>query len=268
MRDSFFRNQIYSRKNPDGTKTSYLYQRGSWNDATSTFTAGSGQYKRITLVHGLAAAVTGVTHSVTSVNGGTIDAVHCVKKKSTSQVVIKDPSGAVIRTQNHVFDNNAGWTGLAAIRNTYDAGNNLIRRERVEGSVSTTLYQASYVNNQLDYVIDEAGTKATYTYDASGRLKTETRKGWDDGDDFFDQADLTTTYFYDGDGNVTKTEAQGQGNTEKIVTEYEYDKTRRRTKMIEWGDGSERYNTLYAYQSCGNYLKTTHPDEEIMGVHL
>ena len=30
--------------------------------------------------------------------------------------------------------------------------------------------------------------------------------------------------------------------------------------MIERGDGSERYNTLYAYQSCGNYLKTTHPD--------
>ena len=258
LNDAFLRNQIYSRKNPDGTKTSYLYQRGSWNG--STFKAGSGQYKRITLVHGLAEALSGTTHSVSSINGGTIDTVHCVKKKSTSKALIMDPAGAVIRTRDYVFNNSAGWTKLAEIRNTYQSGTYLVKRERVEGNTLTTLYEASYTNHQLAYAIDEAGTKVTYTYDAAGRVKTRTRKGWNDTDNFFDQVDLVTTYFYDCDGNLTKTEAQGQGNTEKIVTEYQYDKARRRTRMIERGDGSERYHTLYAYQSCGNYLKTTHPD--------
>ena len=30
--------------------------------------------------------------------------------------------------------------------------------------------------------------------------------------------------------------------------------------MIERGNGSDRYNTLYAYKSCGNYLEITRPD--------
>ena len=260
LRDSFLRNQIYARENPDGTKTSYLYQRGSWNDTTNTFTSGTGEYKRITLVQGLAAAVSGVTNSVTSINGGTIDTVHCVKKKSTSRVVIKDPSGAVIWTKDYVFNNSAGWTGLVGIKNTFDASSNLIKQERVEGSTVTALYQANYVNNQLDFTIYEAGAKVTYTYNSAGRKETETREGWDDVDDFLDQKDLTTTYFHDADGNLTKTEVKGQGNDEKIVTEYEYDKAKRRTRMIERGDRTERHNTLYAYQSCGNYLKITHPD--------
>ena len=261
LSDSFFRNQIYARKNPDGTKTSYLYQRGSWNNTTNTFTVGTGQYKRITLVRGLAAAVTGVvTNSVSSINGGTIDAIHCVKKKSTSQVVIKDPSGAVIWTQDYVFNNSAGWTGMAAIKNAFDASGNLTKRERVEGSTVTTLYEANYVNHQLNYTIDEAGAKVAYTYNSSGRVETETKEGWNDSDDFLDQVDLKTTYFFDADGNLTKTEVKGQGNTEKIVTQYEYDKAKRRTKMIERGDGTERYNTRYAYKSCSNYLKITHPD--------
>ena len=260
LADSFLRNRIYSRENPDGTKTSYLYQRGSWNALSNTFTPGTGQYKRITMVRGLAAAVSGVTNSITTIKGGTIDAVHCVRKKSTSRVVVKDPSGAVIRTRDYVYNNSGTWTGLTAIKYTYDASRNLTRRERVEGSTVTTLYEASYVNDQLDYTIDEAGIKVTYTYDASGRVQTEKKIGWDDTDNFFDQKDITTTYFYDADGNVTKTEVAGQGNTEKIVTEYEYDKAKRRTKMIERGDGSERHNTLYTYKSCGNYLKITRPD--------
>ena len=260
LNDSFLRNQIYSRKNPDGTKISYLYQRGSWNPVSGAFTAGSGQYKRITQVRGLAAEVDTVTDSVTEINGGRIDEIHCIRTKSTSRVVIKDPAGMVIRTQDYVFNNSAGWTKLTEVRNTYQAGKNLIRRERVEGSTVTTLYEASYVNDQLQYAIDEAGTKVTYTYDASGRIETETQEGWNDTDDFFDQNDIKTTYFYDADGNVTKTEVEGDGNLEKIVTEYEYDKARRRTRMIERGDGSERYNTTYTYTSCSNNLTITHPD--------
>ncbi len=260
LNDSFLRNQIYARQNPDGTKTSYLYQRGSWNAVSNSFTAGTGQYKRITMVRGLAAAVADVTTSVSSINGGNIEAVHCVKKKSTSRVVVKDPSGAVIWTQDSVYNNSARWTGLAAIKNTYDSSSNLIKQERVEGSTVTTLYQANYVNDRLDYAMDEAGTKTTYTYEASGRIETETQKGWNDTDNFLDQKDITTTYFHDADGNVTKTEVKGQGNTEKIVTEYEYDKAKRRTKMIGRGDGTERYNTRYTYKSCGNDLEITHPD--------
>ena len=209
LTDSFLRNQIYAQDNPDGTKTSYLYQRGSWNALSNTFTAGTGQYKRITMVRGLAAAATGETsYSVSMINGGKIEAVHCVRKKSTSRVVIKDPSGAVIWTRDYVYNNSGTWTGLTAIKNTYDANSNLTRRQRVEGSTVTTLYEASYVNDQLAYAIDEAGTKVTYTHDASGRIETETKVGWDESDNFFDQKDLKTTYFYDADNNVTKTEVR------------------------------------------------------------
>ena len=212
-------------------------------------------------MRGLAVAVSGATNSVTSINGGTIDEVHCIKKKSTSRVVIMDPSGMVIRTQDYVFNNNSGWTGMAAIRNTYEAGKYLVKRERVDGSTLTTLYEAKFVNDQLDYTIDEVGTKVTYTYDASGRVQTKKRIGWDDAtENFLDQVDLTTTYFYDADGNLTKTEVKGQGIDEKIVTEYEYDKAKRRTKMIERGHGSERYNTVYTYETCSNDLTITHPD--------
>ncbi len=45
-----------------------------------------------------------------------------------------------------------------------------------------------------------------------------------------------------------------------IVTEYEYDKSKRRARMVERGHGTERYNTRYTYKACGNDLEITHPD--------
>ena len=128
----------------------------------------------------------------------------------------------------------------------YDKAGNVIKETAVcldEGATeedNLTAEYRYYPNGKLNYVIDTAGTKTIYTYDDSWRvsiIKSDTQP--------------TVAYTYDAAGRV-KTQTVGDKKEETTVTSYAYDIYGNVTEAVD----PEGNKTLYRYDGNGNLLET------------
>ena len=242
--DDFFRNQIHSVTQPDGTKQSCAYQRGTW--ASGSFTTGSGSCTRAAVINGTTNSSGNATCS--SLNGYTVDTVYLVSNRSTMDVTIRDAKGHVVHTETDVWDGNA-WQQTAYVDYTYNICNQLTNRSARNGAQ----YDATYSGELKNSETDEAGVQTTYAYDYAGRVDTATKVGYSATP--ISIGDLVTKYLYDAASRVTEVH-WGYGQTEQMIAYSAYDDAGRVTSETPAGLGA----TTYTYNPSDRARTATIPD--------
>ena len=259
------RNQIHSVQNPDGTKQSFAYQSGDFDETTFAFSAttSGGSAVRVAVVKGTIHAAGSESPALNrfSLPGDapssayTLDAIYLVSGKSTAEVMIRDAS-ARLRRQETYLRSDGAWTLLTSVNYTYDYAHRLIRKEVNQGvgyasyvaSYQTVLNQVSADTGVLQWEQDETGIKTAYTYDSAGRVETVTKKG------VGTIGDLKKTLTYDADGHVL-TEVVGPGGGETLTTRRTFDDAGRIKSEKYPGLGS----TDYAYDPISRTQTVTSP---------
>ena len=173
-------------------------------------------------------------------------------KEGLLKSVTDDKSGTVIENTYDKTGNKTkevekkGSKKLSETHYEYDLAGNVTKETAVcldKGATEADNLTAEYryyPNGKLNYVIDTAGTKTTYTYDDSWRvslIKSTTQP--------------TAAYTYDAAGRV-KTETIGDKKEETAVTSYAYDIHGNVTEAVD----AEGNKTLYRYDGNGNLLET------------
>jgi hypothetical protein len=194
---SLIRGQLYSVVEPDGVKTVYVYQRGTWNGTSfcvGSGALGSGSASRISVIRGSKHAAAGA--ACPNVDSYTVESLYLVDGKSTMEVTIRDSRALVVRTETHARKagawNLVGWSTF-----TNDFAGRVTQRTMSNGAVSSATYEGGLKKSETD----EQGVVTTYAYDAMGRVSTKTRQG------FGAIATVVTTYKYDAAGRVLECSA-------------------------------------------------------------
>ena len=181
----------YSTQAPDGSKESVAYQRN----------VASGVAFRSIVLKGIAANSGGqpASNTVNNYEGIPIDPLNMIPNISTAEVTIRNEYAQTIRTETKLYTGSA-WTLIDSADMQYDTAGNLIRRQKLNG----TLYEATYSGGRKTWEKDEQGVETEYPanggYDARGRVIKTIRKGKSP----YTQ-DLETTFEYDNENRVTKT---------------------------------------------------------------
>lgn len=181
--------QVKSIEYPDGRLDRYVLERGTYEGGDlvpGTFTVGTGDYVRTTLIHG----------TMLHTNG---------TGKTTREVSVRRVPGGDVLRETHVFgsdgDHCVDWT----VRNYDDQGH--LVDERFANGLSRCNIWSDCCGKESDVDVD--GTRMFYEYDALNRLATRTKAGvpkissaTEAG--YPEQPDIVTTSVYDGAGNVVE----------------------------------------------------------------
>jgi YD repeat-containing protein len=184
-------NRVASTVYPDGRKDTYIYEKGNYapnvDPSLSRFTVdANGQAARETVVHGTADAPAGVAF------------------KTTQETSVLDQFGHTVLQETNVY-NGGGYERIAWSVMDYDDRGHLIQTRRHDGQATSSTWSG----DQKVSDVDASGVETTYTYDALGRVKTQTKKGIAAGGSFPAQVDIVTTLSYDAEGRQTSQTVAG-----------------------------------------------------------
>lgn len=217
--DTDFRDRPVSTTLPDGTKTSFAYQRGTLNG--STWSAGdSGPHLLIAQLDGKTGG------SVTSYNGIVIDPLDLDPQKSVVSERILDSADRVLREATCVYTASGAFAELSSVYYQYDPLGNLTYKADGTGRV---LYEAGFTGFRKDWEKDEQGITRSYIYDDYDRVYTMTRASASEGSNVVPAT--TTTYLYYNNGQLQTETISTSGVGDTLVTSYEYDTASRVTKQ-------------------------------------
>ena len=246
--DAFFRNQIHSVTKPDGSKHSYVYQKGSLSGSTFTVDS-SGLFSRIATLHGSSTG-TGLTSAY---SGYAIDPLYLISGKSTMDVVIRDANARVCRTETHVW-NGTVWVLVDASVYQHDYAGHLTGRTTGNGGQ----YSAVYAGELRSSETDETGVQTSYEYDAAARVSNATKEAGSSGVSgqagYVNIPALRTQYSYDA-ANHLKSITRGPEIGEKIVSSCDFDDAGRLTSKVEPGIGT----TSFSYNPSTRQTTVTLP---------
>lgn len=201
----------YSLEKPDGTKQSFLHQRGSYDAGSKSFTAGAGgAAARTVKFNGSARSDSGGTLTGTYADA-TIDGLYLVSGRSTAEVTIRDDRANVVRTEVLVYSGGT-WTLIDSADLQYDIACNLIRREKLNGA----LYEAIY-------------TDANGASESFAAIKFNNAAGTRTGHKEYerDEQGLITKFYYNPKGLVEKTVRLEVSGVPAVTTSYAYDDSNR-----------------------------------------
>ena len=242
--------------NPDGTMSSHVYERGTYNSATKTWSDTWGDYFREITLNGALDWVSGATW-VTTWSWREIEPVYMIPNRSTMTAVIRDTAGNVLRTENYVYvGGTTPYALMTSSDSTYDFAGRLTQTIDNNGAtVSNT-----YTNGRTTSTIAAAGAEAQFTYDLISRVATTVKKGASataatltSGYNYLAQTDITTTYTYDAVSRITQQVVSG-GSLSQTTTRT-FDLSGRQTQQVDPGS----FTTGYAYSSGGKIVTTTLP---------
>ena len=159
------------------------------------------------------------------------------------------------RVITYAYDNNGNRTSVASMGGsstyTYDSRNRLA----TVVSGGTTTYQY-YANNWLEQVSYANGTKAVYTYDQVGRVKTITNT-------LANNNVLSSfAYAYDSNGNRTQQVESQYGflTVQTLTTDYGFDNLDRLEGYTETGSGQNKSHSFTYYPSYDRKTETVVSD--------
>jgi RHS repeat-associated protein len=232
---TFFANRLVSAVNPDGTKDSYTYEKGTYTSnadpSLNQFTPDpNGTYTRTTVVHGTDAAPDGVAF------------------KTTKETSVSDVSGHALFREVYVYDGAAYQRVIWAVM-SYDSRGHLTQTTGSNNQVTTAAWNGDLLTSQ----VDEVGVETDYTYDSLNRVKTQIKKGVAASGQFPAQGDITTTYTYDAASRRTgETRTAG---TLTLSSSTAYDRAGRlKSETAETG-----LATAYSYSNGGRTQTITLP---------
>jgi RHS repeat-associated protein len=252
--DYFYRNQIHSTAAPDGTRQSYVRQRGSldashrWGNPeplpppqtapSYTFTVSSPTTKpiiagsRICVINGLSASPGSTLPStkLSTLYGYDITDIWVVHGRSTMEVTVRDYMGRLLRTETYVW--NQPGTGSGSWDSApiqwkeyyYDRASNLIKTIDNIGNI----YEAGYTGGFKTWDRTPEGIYQEYAYDDANRL-------W-------------------------KTTTQAKGNVGSRITEYKYDAAGRALESKSYAaatPGDEAIISATVYDQAGRIKSST-----------
>lgn len=233
----FYAGRVASIEHPDGRRDTFTYEKGNYaadalDPSLSQFTpdAAAGRAERVTTVHGTTAAPDGVAF------------------KTTKETSVRDQFGNEVLQETYVYNGSAyervGWTVM-----DYDDRGHLTQTRRHNGQVVS----ATWSGERKTSDVDASGTETTYTYDALGRLKTQTKKGVAAGGTYPAQPDVVTTFDYDAEGRQTGVTAAAGGLS--LSKSSAYDVAGRIRSEIDHAG----LVTLYTYANGGRTETATLP---------
>ena len=174
--------QVKSIEYPDGRLDRYVLERGTYEGGDlvpGTFTVGTGDYVRTTLIHG----------TMLHTNG---------TGKTTREVSVRRVPGGDVLRETHVFgsdgDHCVDWT----VRNYDDQGHLLA--ERFANGLSRVSQWSDCCGKESDVDVD--GTRTFYEYDALGRLETSIKAGVLKIPGAPGFPEIATSYSRDAAGNI------------------------------------------------------------------
>lgn len=226
--DTLFEGTPYSVTNPDGSMTSFAYERGTYSGGSSFTVQANGPDLQITKFSGVAPGGAGVTTVSATPAGTAIDPVGMVANRSMitvdiwqrdggSSTALPDGARFLVHHENDLY-NGTGYTLLTSEQYVFSNGRLKSRTAGNGVSVST-----QWNGDEKGSEVDELGRTHTFGYDTGGRLQTESVTGvttapYGSGT----MPTLLTTYGYDADNRVTS-RAVGPTGGEKLVTTTKYD---------------------------------------------
>jgi len=263
--DLVFNGKLYSQTNPDGTKTSASYWRGtfnswlgssSWNASNfapvSNASSWCETYLTGTASQGDPSAVQATTDGTTG--GNAVDPVWMTPYKSYRRQVMRDAGG------NPLFDVNEVYTGtgyqiISWTQNGYDGQGMLISYQKSTG-------EHYFCNRTAGVVTSERkpdGTGYTYTLDALLRV-TNAEKASGSGNGIYPSQPATeTAYIYDGAGNLLSTTTTPSGGGASLQTSTSYNLA----GLLTTQENAAQLVTNVAYTNGGRTVTTTLPGGSI-----
>ena len=254
--DEHLKGKTISIELPNGTKTSYLYLKGTstWDISTSKYVftpGGSGAERRVVTLHGN--KFSGGTYLKTfegydiddldmeTVFGGTGYGKH------TAEDVWYDAQGRVHYRATYVYIGSGNFAQISHRQYIHDGYGNLVKDYEFVGSPLTDgriFHVATYANGQKTSESDAQGVITEFYYDAYDRVIETIKKGITVSG-FDTQGDIETTYTLDVADNVLTETVHDPSSTKSLTTTYTYD-TGGRVKTVN--DPRDLTNT-YSYTS-------------------
>ncbi|MGH8017382.1 MAG: RHS repeat domain-containing protein, partial [Opitutaceae bacterium] len=250
--DSLYHDRLYAVIAPDRTQRSYVQQRGTWSSGVFT-PSGSGDAWREISISGSADQQTDTTQ-MTSSHNQAIQPIWVKSGHSTMTVRILS-GGNLVREELHICQRGASFEMATRIDREYTDIGVLQKETRLDPLTGqqVLLYESGWANNRLQWDRDAQGVRRSYTYDAKGRLQTETREGLAGGAHGLNHAQ-TTTYVYDAADQIVETTVTG-GSGGTLVSKTKYDLGGYVIETVEPGGRETKY--AYEVEDGTGYWKTT-----------
>lgn len=254
-----YNGRIYSQINPDGTKVSASYVKGSLYDytrlsnawsATEFRPASNGPSWCDTTLYGTQNQTAGaVLYTSDGMTGGqAVDPIWLTPYKSIRKQLVRNSAGNPLASLTFVF-NGSGFDLVGWESYSYSSDGLLL------GSVDShgTRYGASYIAGHCNYETKADGTQTQYFFDDLLRVTKSEFKGVSASGSYPAQDMVSTYYSYDGAGRVVGT--QITAGTVTQTTSQSFNRAGQLTSSTD----ALGLTTTYSYSNGGRTVTTTLP---------
>jgi YD repeat-containing protein len=213
---------------PDGKLDSYTYEYGTYSanqdPASCSFSAGSGDALRQTIVHGTVAN-----------SGG-------IAGKTTKETSVTDGRSNEAMTETYAYDG-SGYSRIAWNVRTFDSEHHVLASYNSNGTYSTATWNCCSKDSETT----ADGTQYTFSYNLLKQMisKTKCSAG--------NLPAITNSYTYDAEGHQLSETISG--GSALVATSSSYDLAGRATSRTDVAG----LTTTYAYSNGGRTVTVTHP---------
>lgn len=261
VNDGLVSGQILSIEKPDGSKTAFVYQRGTWSGGafsndSSALGSISAKASQTVVIHGTvnpsgANSLTSYnSYSLVTSGDSVTDSFYVISGRSTAEVTIRDNTARIVRTEVRVWDGSA-WQLVSSEDNTFNDAGLLTNRSSSNGAQYDASYTGEFKISETDATGVVVNTPMT-DYDAAGRLLKSTRTGFGTGATAV--SELPTSFTYDAASHVL-TQTAGATGGEQLVSTRVFDTAGRLTSQTSPGAGT----TGIAYDAAARTRTVTLP---------
>ena len=248
--DPMLAGALYSFERPDGSKTSYVYEKGEFTNGIFT-PGGTETALRVWSLNGVASHVPGSNFRAFHA-GNIMHVIFLIPYRSSAKIRVYDHRGFLVQEETQAFNDINAFETVETITTTYSPSGDL------QGWTSTsgTTYESTWADGLKVEETSPTGQRTTFEYDDLGRVTRSILAGivgFGLGDD---QADSVTDIAYDSSDRVVGQTVSANGFGETLASSWTYN-TRGQLTSATKPCGTA---VTYAYQNGGRIVTATQPD--------